>query len=122
MLRPIWIASIHIRSFMRRYMPTNILLDRVRTRRGLKWGLALMLLAPIYFYIGSIFTTVAKQDNQGGLYLLALIAIWNAFKMLWIGPVTLVFLVRARNRERQQRRNDVAHPASAIDHLAEVHS
>ena len=34
MFRIIWVISIHLRNFMRRYMPTNILLDAIRTRRG----------------------------------------------------------------------------------------
>ena len=38
MFRLIWVAGIHTRYFLRRYMPTNILLDAIRTRRGLKWG------------------------------------------------------------------------------------
>jgi hypothetical protein len=38
MIRVLWNASIYARGFLRRYMPTNILLDALRTRRGLKWG------------------------------------------------------------------------------------
>ena len=53
MFRLIWFASIHIRIFMRRWMPTNIVLDKVRTRHGLKWGLPAMLLAIPYFYTAS---------------------------------------------------------------------
>lgn len=48
MFRLIWIASIHIRYFMRRWMPSNILLDKIRTRRGLKYGVSAMLLAIPY--------------------------------------------------------------------------
>lgn len=104
MLRIIWIASIHIRSFMRRRMPTNILLDKVRRRRGLKWGTALMLLAPVYLYIASILTVVIDGGGPRWLYLLVVVAIWNAFKMLWIGPASLILLARVRHHERLQRR------------------
>ena len=31
MFRLIWIASVYTRYFLRRYMPTNILLDAIRT-------------------------------------------------------------------------------------------
>lgn len=44
MFRLIWIIGIYVRSFMRRVMPTNIALDAIRTRRGLKWGVPAMLL------------------------------------------------------------------------------
>ena len=53
MIRLIWSASVHIRYFMRRYMPTNVALDAIRTRRGLKWGLPAMLLTLPYFYAAS---------------------------------------------------------------------
>lgn len=107
MLRIIWIASIHIRVFMRRYMPTNILLDKARTRHGLKWGASLMLLAPLYLYIASILTAIIDEGGPGWLHLLVLIAVWNAFKMLWIGPVSLILLARVRHREHlEQRAND----------------
>lgn len=36
MFRLIWALSVRARYFLRRYMPTNILLDAIRTRRGLR--------------------------------------------------------------------------------------
>lgn len=38
MIRLLWALSAHARYYLRRYMPTNIALDAIRTRRGLKWG------------------------------------------------------------------------------------
>lgn len=38
MFRMIWIVSVHTRYLLRRYMPTNIALDAIRTRRGLCVG------------------------------------------------------------------------------------
>jgi hypothetical protein len=35
MLRLIWALSVSARYFLRRYMPTNILLDLIRARQGL---------------------------------------------------------------------------------------
>ena len=40
----IWVLSARIHHFLRRYMPTNILLAALRTRRGLKWGVPAMLI------------------------------------------------------------------------------
>ncbi|RAG60264.1 sulfate permease, partial [Burkholderia multivorans] len=34
MFRLIWVASVYTRYFLCRYMPTNMLLDAIRTRRG----------------------------------------------------------------------------------------
>ncbi len=44
-IRLLWTGSVLTRNFLRRYMPTNILLDSIRTPRGLKWGVPVMLLA-----------------------------------------------------------------------------
>lgn len=32
MFRLIWIARVHVRYFLRRYMPSNVVLDLIRTR------------------------------------------------------------------------------------------
>ncbi|WP_286748410.1 sulfate permease [Microbacterium sp. 71-23] len=104
MLRLIWIASIHIRYFLRHYAPTNILLDAIRTRRGLKWGIPAMLLAAPYLYAAAICTTIIDQGGPGWLNILVVLSIWDAFKMLWIGPISLVLLVRVRAREYRERR------------------
>lgn len=43
-------------------------------------------------------------------------AIWNMLKMLWIGPVSVVLLIRARLRESVAARRDRASlPAEAHD-------
>ena len=83
-----------------RYALTNLLLAAIRTRRGLKWGIPAVFLAVPYIYAAAICTTIINDGGPGWLYLLVLLSIWNAFKMLWIGPVSLVWLVRSRRQER----------------------
>jgi hypothetical protein len=104
MLRIIWAASLHLRSFMRRYMPTNILLDAIRTRRGLKWGVPAMLLAIPYLFAASTFTALIDGGASRWLYVVALVCIWNALKFIVIGPVSVVSLFRARYAERNSTR------------------
>lgn len=104
MFRLIWFVSIYIRYFMRRVMPTNILLDKIRTRRGLKWGVPAMLVAIPYLYAASLLTVMIQDGGPGWLNILVLIALWSALKMLWIGPVSLVMLARVRWQERGPRR------------------
>ncbi|WP_243227601.1 sulfate permease [Microbacterium sp. CIAB417] len=99
MLRLLWAASVRIRYFLRRYMPTNILLDLIRTRRGLKWGIPAMLLAAPYLLAASICTSIIEDGGPGWLNLLVLLLIWNALKFIWIGPVSLV---RARSQLRRE--------------------
>lgn len=98
MIRLIWSASVHIRYFMRRYMPTNIALDAIRTRRGLKWGLPAMLLTLPYLYAASICHQLIETGAPGWLHLIVLVCIWNAMKFFWIGPISLFLLVRERIR------------------------
>ncbi len=92
-----------------RYAPTNLLLNASRTRRGLKWGVPAMLLAEVYFYAAAICTTIINDGGPGWLYLLVLLSVWHAFKFLWIGPVSLVWVVRSR---RQQ----VSEPIDTLGH------
>jgi hypothetical protein len=104
MIRLLWNLSIHVRLFLRTYMPTNILLDALRTRRGLKWGVPAMLLAGPYLLSAWLLTAWLANGGPGWLNLLVLLFIWNALKFLVNGPVTLVVLIRARLAERRERR------------------
>lgn len=101
MLRIIWFISIHLRNFMRRYMPTNILLDAIRTRRGLKWGVPAMLLAIPYLFAASTCTALIDGGAPRWLYVVALVCIWNALKFIVIGPVSAVLIKRIKHAERQ---------------------
>lgn len=103
MIRLLWAASVRTRYFLRRYMPTNILLDLIRTRRGLKWGIPAMLLAAPYLLAASICTNLIADGAPGWLNLLVLLFIWNAIKFLIMGPLSLVLLARARIQEAAER-------------------
>lgn len=103
MIRSIWTASARSRDYLRYYMPTNILLDAIRTRRGLKWGVPAMLLTVPYLLAASICTNLIDNGAPGWLYLVVLLCVWNALKFLWIGPVSLIHLVLIRTRERRTR-------------------
>lgn len=112
MIRQLWILSVHTRAFLRRYMPTNILLDAIRTRRGLKWGVPAMLLAAPYLLAASTFTTVIADGGHGWLKLLILLCIWNTMKFVIMGPVSMILLAHIRVREaaaaRAERRATTA--------------
>ena len=104
MIRELWTVSVHTRAFLRRYMPTNILLDAIRTRRGLKWGVPAMLLAVPYLLAASTFTTLIEDGGPGWLNLILLLCLWNTTKFVIMGPVSLVLLVRVRHQEALTRR------------------
>lgn len=106
MLHLLWALSVRTRYFLRRYMPTNILLDLIRTRRGLKWGIPAMLLAAPYLLAASICTSLLANGGPSWLNLLVLLFIWNALKFLLIGPVSAVLLIRAQVQERRLARQE----------------
>lgn len=105
MIRLLWTASTEVRYFLRRYMPSNILLDLIRTRNGLKWGMPAMLLAAPYLGVAVWCTTLIESGGSGWLHLVVLVCIWNALKMVIIGPVSVVLLVSVRAKERQARKH-----------------
>lgn len=104
MLRLIWNLSIRTRTFLRIWMPTNILLDALRTRRGLRWGVPAMLLAVVYFAAAYGCTTLIDNGGPGWLHLIVLLCIYNAFKFLVFGPISVILLLKARHHERRIRR------------------
>lgn len=104
MFRLLWVFSVRVRIFMRRYMPTNILLDALRTRRGLKWGVPAMLLATPYLVAAWLCATWVAGGGPGWVNLLVLLFVWNALKFIVNGPITLVLLLRVRLTERQARK------------------
>src|SRR5690625_7318401 len=81
MIRLIWAVSVKTRYFLRRYMPTNILLDAIRTRRGLKWGIPAMLLAVPYLLIANVCVQLIEDGAPRWLHLAVLWAIWNMLKI-----------------------------------------
>lgn len=108
MIRQLWILSVHTRAFLRRYMPTNILLDAIRTRRGLKWGIPAMLLAAPYLLAASVCTTLIADGAPGWLNLLVLLCLWNTMKLIVMGPVSVLHLLRVRIREAAAIRRSFA--------------
>ncbi|GAA2099135.1 hypothetical protein GCM10009841_12860 [Microlunatus panaciterrae] len=65
MIRLLWTASAEVRYYLRRYMPSNIVLDLIRTRKGLKWGLPAMLLAVPYLVVASWCTVLIENGGPG---------------------------------------------------------
>jgi hypothetical protein len=95
-------VTAHTHYTLRRFMPTNILLDAIHTRRGLKWGVPAMLLAVPYALVTVLCAGLVEAG--GWLNVLALLCAWNALKIIVAGPLTLVRLLRVRGREARARR------------------
>ena len=87
MLRLLWNLSNRVRLFLRTYMPTNILLDALRTRRGLKWGVPAMLIAALYLLGAWLLTVWISDGGPGWLNLLVLLFI--CYAVLSVMPMML---------------------------------
>ena len=109
LIRNLWTLSVRTRAFLRRRMPTNILLDKLRTRRGLKWGVPAMGLAVVYLFAAATCTTLVERGWSPWLYLLFTICLWNALKFLLFGPISITLLIRAKILERPVPRHE-SHP------------
>lgn len=99
MIRLLWTLSILTRAILRRYMPTNILLDAIRTRRGLKFGIPAMVLAVPYIVASATCFNLLTVGGPGWLNLLNMLCLWNTMKFIINGPVSLIMLILARGSD-----------------------
>ena len=100
MIALMWHASTAIREYLRTYMPSNIVLDLIRTRRGLKFGVPVALvLVPSLLDVASLISMLIATGAPSWLHLLVLILLWDAMKFAAMGMLSVVLLARARLRE-----------------------
>lgn len=62
-----------------------------------------MLLSVPYLYAAAVCTTIINDGGPRWFCLLVLLFVWNAFKFLWIGPASLIQLIRVRRNELGSR-------------------
>ena len=113
MFRLIWAASVRTHSILS-YAPTNLLIAATRTRRGLRWGIHMMLLAIPYLLAAYWCVTAIEAGSPGWLNLVVLLCGWNSIKLTLNGPIALVLLICARVRERNERRNGTGMEPSSL--------
>lgn len=99
----IWGVTARAYYSLRRFMPTNILLDALHTRRGLKWGMPSVILSVPYAVAAVLCAGLVEGGESGWLNLLAILFAWNALKIVVAGPVTLLRLLRIRRQEARAR-------------------
>jgi len=96
-----WAISARLHNLCRRFAPSNILIRRVHTRTGIKWGPLVGLAAAVLYGLLMLATaTVVRKGGPGWVDLIVLLALWNTVKFTCLIPVSLVRLVRVRHRER----------------------
>ena len=107
MLTLLWNLSAAARGYLRRYMPTNIAVDWLRTPQGLKWAIPVALVVtPAYLYAMSICAAIVDRGGPGWLNILVFLFFWNAMKFAWMGVLSPILLVGRllRGRTRSSRK------------------
>lgn len=98
MLALLWNVSAAVRGYMRFYMPTNIAIDFLRTPRGLKWAIPVVIVAvPAYLFAMSVCATIVERGGRGYLNVFVVLFFWNAAKFFWLAmlmPITALRRVR----------------------------
>ncbi len=101
-----WAVSARLHSLFRRFAPSNILIRRVHTRTGIKWGPLVGLAAAVLYGLLMLATAkVARKGGPGWVDLIVLLAFWNTVKFTCLIPVSLIQLIRARHQERVLQRD-----------------
>lgn len=70
----------------------------------MKWGMPAMLLAVPCLYVASFITILINDGAPRWLHLVVLLLIWDAMKFAFMGPLSLVLLLRTKATETRDRR------------------
>ncbi|CAN7380681.1 sulfate permease [Microbacterium foliorum] len=81
------VLSVRVRNFMRVWMPTNIFLDYLRTRRGGKRDGTALLVGASYLALAIGCARAVELGWPGWLYLAFWLFLWNASKFLLFPPI-----------------------------------
>jgi hypothetical protein len=94
--------AIALRTLLQ-HAPTNVLLHRLQSRDGLKWGVPFMLLGGAYLFATTLLTSWLHHDAPAWFNVFVFFGIWNGLKFIAFGPISVILLTRARIIERRQR-------------------
>lgn len=112
-----WALSSRLYGVAQRFCPSNIVLRRVHTRTGIKWG-PLVGLAGIAVY-GTLMVatgTIVRDGGPGWVNLFFIIGFWNTCRFTFLIPTSIVRLLRVRHQEkvllRDRQRTHTTDPAT----------
>ena len=88
MLPLMWNLSTPLNGYLRLHMPTNRVVDWLRSPPGLKWAVPVALAAtPTYLFATSVCATIVKHGGPSYLNLLVLLFAWNGLKFTALAVV-----------------------------------
>ena len=96
-----WALSARIYGLLQRFCPSNIVIRRVHTRTGIKWG-PLVGLAGVAFYglLMAATGTIVRDGGPGWVNLFVLVGFWNTIRFAALIPVSVARLLRVRHQEK----------------------
>lgn len=107
MFTSLWNLSVRTHDLLQRKAPTNRLINRLRRRDGLRWGVPAMLIGVAYLAAACGLVLLINAGWTEWLYLPFLLCFWNGAKFIVFGPISVVLLLRARWREHRARRGQM---------------
>ena len=111
--------SAHLYGLSQRFAPSNIVIRRVHTRTGIKWGPLVGLAGVVVYGLLMVVTgTIIRDGGPGWVNLLVLVGFWNTCRFAVLIPVSVVRLLRVRHEEKVLLR-DWQQFASPAGELAE---
>jgi hypothetical protein len=110
-------AAIH--GYLAFYMPTNRVVDWLRSPSGIKWAIPVAILAtPGYLFAMSVCMTIIERGGPGYLNVLVMLFAWNAMKFVMLGALSPLLLYRLfvfHHRRCDQSSRYQRGPASVSD-------
>lgn len=100
-----WALSARLYNLAQRFAPSNIVMRKVHTRTGIKWGPLVGLIGGIVYGLLMVAAgTIVRDGGPGWLNLFVLVGFWNAGRFAVLIPVSMVRLLRVRHQEENLMR------------------
>ena len=96
-----WALSARLYGLSQRFAPSNIVIRRVHTRTGIKWGPLVGLAGVVVYGLLMVVTgTIVRDGGPGWVNLFVLVGFWNTLRFAVLIPVSLARLLRVRHQEK----------------------
>lgn len=96
-----WALSSRLYDLAQRFCPSNIVLRRVHTRTGIKWGPVVGLAGIVVYGLVMVACgTIVRDGGPGWVNLFFIIGFWNTCRFTFLIPTSVVRLLRVRHQEK----------------------
>ena len=116
-----WALSSRLYDMAQRFCPSNIVIRRVHTGTGIKWGPLVGLAGIVVYGLVMVATgTIVRDGGPGWVNLFFIIGFWNTCRFTFLIPTSVLRLLRVRHQEKVLLRDwQRTHPADPAPSEAE---